>query len=209
MAPKKASKKSEDIEEMRNPGGDIISDTMLHAIDSIKSWTQISEFLDYEIKNSSTDSENHFRDIAKSELHKIAGRPQLMAYNDMVNWALEKVDIPTRSILNDQGVVVSSFRPEHIQVMYKLSPNPKYVYNVEFLAEFQRNECIEADQTYLDLIRESWRCPSKFRADTHGVYATPSLNEYMVYVAIMMCRLFEKKNPDHFPAEWVPFLEEA
>ena len=144
MVPKKAPKKSEDTEEMRNSKGDIISDTTPHAIDSIKSWRQIYEFMDYEIKNSPADSENHFWDIAESELHKIATRPWLMAYNDMINWALEKVDIPTRRILNDQVVVVISFRPEHIQVMYKLSPNPKHIYNAEFLAKFQRKECTEA-----------------------------------------------------------------
>jgi hypothetical protein len=33
MVPKKASNKSEDIEEMPNPEGDIILDTMPHAID--------------------------------------------------------------------------------------------------------------------------------------------------------------------------------
>jgi hypothetical protein len=121
-----------------------------------------------------------------------------MAYNDMISWALEKVDIPTRSILNDQGVIIGSFRPEHIQVMYKLSPNPKYIYNAKFLVEFQRKECTEVDQTYPDLIRGWWRCPSKFRADNHGIYATTSLNEYMVYVAIMLCRLFGRKDPCHF-----------
>jgi hypothetical protein len=164
MAPKKALKKIEDIEE-----GDIISDTMPHAINSIKSWTQISEFLEYEIKNSPTDSENHLRDVAELELHKIAARPRLMAYNNMIRWALEKVDIPTRSILNDQGVVAISFRLEHIHVIYNLSPNPKYTYNAKFLAEFQRKECTEVDRTYLDIIREWWRCPSNFRADNHGL----------------------------------------
>ena len=59
-----------------------------------------------------------------------------MPYNDMISWALEKVDIPTRSILNDQRVIIGSFRPEHIQVMYKISPNPKFIYNAEFIAEF-------------------------------------------------------------------------
>jgi hypothetical protein len=114
---------------------------------------QIYEILDYEIKNSPNDYENHLRDIAESKLHKIAAHPRLVAYNDMISWALEKVDIPTRSILNDQSVIIGSFRPEHIQVMYKLSPNPKYIYNAEFIAEFQRKECIEADQTYPDLIK--------------------------------------------------------
>jgi hypothetical protein len=59
-----------------------------------------------------------------------------MAYNDMISWALEKLDIPTRSTLNDQGDIIGSFRPEHIQVMYKISPNPKFIYNVEFIARF-------------------------------------------------------------------------
>jgi hypothetical protein len=71
----------------------------------------------------------------------------------MIGWALDKVDIPTRSILNEQGAVIGSFRPEHIQVMYKLSPNYRHTFNAEFLAEFQRKECIEAGQTYPDMIR--------------------------------------------------------
>jgi hypothetical protein len=106
MALKKAPKKNEDTQE-----GDIISDTTPQAIDSIKSWTQISELLEYELENAHPDSENHCQDIAESELHKIVACLRLVAYNDMINWALEKVDIPTRSILNDQGVIIGSFRP--------------------------------------------------------------------------------------------------
>jgi hypothetical protein len=136
MAPKKGPKKSEDTTEISSPEVDVISNTRPHAIDSIKSWRQIYEDLDYEIKNSPNDSENHLRDIAELEIHNIAARPRLMAYNDMISWALEKIDIPMRSILNDQAVIIGSFRPEHIQVMYKLSPNPKFIYNAEFIAEF-------------------------------------------------------------------------
>jgi hypothetical protein len=165
--------------------------------------------MDYEIKNFPHDSDNKLRDIAESELHKVATRPRLMSYNDMISWALERMDVQTRSILDSQGVIVGSFRPEHIQVMYKLSPNSKYIYNKEFVSEFQKKECTEADQTYPDIIKDWWRDPAKFRADTHGIYATASLNEYMVYVAMMLCRLFRKKSPAHFPAEWVPLLHEA
>jgi hypothetical protein len=209
MAPKKGPKKSEDTTEISSAEGDVISDTMPHAIESIKSWRQIYESLDSEIKNATDDSVNHLQDIAESELHKIATCPRLMAYNDMISWALDKVDIPTRSILNDQGVIIGSFRPEHIQVMYKLLPNPKFIYNAEFIAEFQRKECTEADQTDPDLIKGWWTCPSKFRVDNHEIYATTSLNEYMVYVDMMLCRIFGKKNPCNFPSKWVPFLEEA
>jgi hypothetical protein len=51
--------------------------------------------------------------------------------------------------------------------------------------------------------------PPKFRADTHNVYAIASLNEYIVYVDMMLCRLFRKKSPTDFPAEMVPLLHEA
>jgi hypothetical protein len=132
-----------------------------------------------------------------------------VAYTEMVGWALDKVDIPTRTIQNEQGAIIDSFRPEHIQVMYKLSPNYKHTFNAEFLAEFQRKECIEAGQTYPDMIKGWARSEAKFRADSHGIYATASLNEYMVYVAMMLCRLFGRKDPCHFHADWVPFLEEV
>jgi hypothetical protein len=80
MAPKKASKKNEYLQE-----GDIISDTTPHAIHSIKSWIQISELLEDELKNADLDSKNHLRDIAESELHKVAAHPRLVAYTSMIN----------------------------------------------------------------------------------------------------------------------------
>ena len=93
--------------------------------------------------------------------------------------------------------------------MYKLSPSPKYVYNKDFVSNFRRKESFEADQTYPDIIKEWWINEGKFRDDTHGVYATTSLNEYMIYVAMMLCRIFSKKSPTHFPLEWVLLLHET
>jgi hypothetical protein len=80
MAPKKAPKKNEDTQE-----GDIISDTAPHTIHSIKSWAQISELLEDELKYADPDFENHLRDIAKSELHKVVVRLRLVAYTEMVD----------------------------------------------------------------------------------------------------------------------------
>ena len=154
MEPKKESKKSEEAAESSILEGDVVSDTMSHAIDSIKSWRQIFENLDYEIKNFPHVSENKLQDIANSELHKIVAYPRLTPYNDMIKWALEREDAQTTSILDSRGVSVGSFRPEHIQVMYMLSPNSRYIYNAEFIAEFQRKECTEVDQTYPDIIRD-------------------------------------------------------
>ena len=49
----------------------------------------------------------------------------------------------------------------------------------------------------------------KFRADSHGVYSIVSLNEYMVYIAMMLCRTFGNKIPTHFPVEWVSIMHEV
>jgi hypothetical protein len=138
----------------------------------------------------------------KSGLHKVAARPRLVSHTYMIVWALDKVDVPTRSILNEHGAVIGSFRPEHIQVMYKLSPNYRHTFNKEFVAAFQQKECVEGGQTYSDMIKGWARDENKFRADAHGIYATASLNEYMVYVGMMLCRLFGRKDPFHFNVDW-------
>jgi hypothetical protein len=50
--------------------------------------------------------------------------------------------------------------------MYKLSPTPKYTYNVAFLLEFE---------TW-------WGHPEKFRTDAHATYTTMSLDAHMFHV---------------------------
>jgi len=90
MAPKKSSKKSEETTENPSLEGDIVFDTMPHAIDSIKSWRKIFENLDYEIKRFLVVPENKLQDLGESELHKIEARPRLTPYNNMISWALER-----------------------------------------------------------------------------------------------------------------------
>jgi len=75
MAPRKEPKKSEEATESSSPKGDAMSDTTSHAIDSIKSWRQIFETLDYEIKNFPDDYEKKLRDIAEFKFHKVTMRP--------------------------------------------------------------------------------------------------------------------------------------
>jgi hypothetical protein len=93
--------------------------------------------------------------------------------------------------------------------MYKLSPNPKYTYNAAFILEFEQKECIQYDRSCLDIIRSWWGHPEKFRTDAHGIYATTSLDAHMIYVAMMLYRLFGKKSPTHFLVEWVFVMNEV
>jgi len=169
----------------------------------------VFDILEHEVINFPEDSgdelndthEDKLGDIMQSEIQKIVARLRLMSYNDMTGWALENVDNQTKSIFNSQEFVVGSFRPEHIQVMYNLSPNFKYNYSATFMLEFKQQECIQYDKIYPDIIKSWWGHPEKFRADAHGMYATASLDTHMIYVAVMLCRIFENKSPTHFSVE--------
>ena len=150
MAPRKTSKKNDDVSEGLNLNVDIMSDTMPHVVDSIRSWMQIFTILEHEVINFLDDSGDEKNDtqgtkikiIAESELHKISTWLKLMPYNDMISWVLENTDVQTRSIINHQKVVAGSFSLEHLQVMYKISPNTNYIYNVVFMMEFEQKECV-------------------------------------------------------------------
>jgi hypothetical protein len=77
-------------------------------MDAIKTWTQVFDVLEHEIINCPDDSVEEdddsyttkLRHVAQSELHKIVAWPRIIPYNDMISWALEHVDIQTRSIIN-------------------------------------------------------------------------------------------------------------
>jgi len=132
-----------------------------------------------------------------------------MPYNDIIDWALENIDVSTRSVHNSQKVVVGSFRPKHIQVMYKLSPTFKHSYNTSFLKEFDKQECREGVKNYPDLIKDWWARPEKSRADTHCICVTASLDSHMMYVAMMPCRLFGRENSTNFLLSWVSIMYEV
>jgi hypothetical protein len=147
--------------------------------------------------------------VAKSELHKVVARLRTMPYNDMISWALDHIDIQARSIFSHQKTFVGSFRPKYIQVMYKLSSEPKYTYNSTFILDFERRECTQYGRTNHDIIKTWWGNTTKFKTDAHGIYSTSPLDAHILYIAMMLCRLFGRKNPAHFIVEWVSIINEV
>jgi hypothetical protein len=211
MAPRKAPKATG---ESSSQNADVLSDTSPRSIDNVKSWTQVFNILQYELVNCPDDSSDNekenistkYKIVAQSELQKIATRPKLLPYNDMIGWALDHVDIPTRTIFNSQKVAIGSFRPEHLQVMYKLSLVSNFVYNAKFLEEFNKKECDQYGKNLSDLIKDWYSRPEKFRADSHGIYPVVALEPQIMYIAMMLCRLYGKENTTHFFLQWVPII---
>jgi len=87
-----------------------------------------------------------------------------------------------------------------------LYPTPNFIYNVSFLVDFDKKECVQYGKNMPDLIKDWYSCPEKFRFDSHGVYAVSSLEYHIMYIEIVMCRLYGRENTTHFLLQWVPIM---
>jgi uncharacterized protein YllA (UPF0747 family) len=84
-----------------NSNTNVLSDTSSRVVDTVKTWTQVFDILQHELINCLEESgyevtetqATKLKYIAQSELHKIAARPRLMPYNDMIGWALENINV--------------------------------------------------------------------------------------------------------------------
>jgi hypothetical protein len=131
-------------------------------------------------------------------MHLVATRPRLLPYYDMIRWALDHIDLPARTIINDRQVMVGSFRPKNIQSMYKLPATSEYTYGKECLEEFKKKECEEYEKTMPGLIKDWVSHSATFRANDKGVYSISSLEPQYMYVVMMTCRLFRWEDTVHF-----------
>jgi hypothetical protein len=211
MAPQKAAKANV---EVTRKGSDNVSDTSPRSVNSVPNWSFVSDMLQSELVDYSDDSDGNEKDdlntkykiVVQSGMHRVAARPQFLPYYDMIRWALDHVDIPTRTIMNGQRVTVGTFRPEHIQTMYKLPTTSEYTYGAEFLEEFKEKECTQYDKTMPGLIKDWVSRTAKFRANDQSVYSITSLEPQYKYVAMMTCRLFGREDTSHFFIAWVPLM---
>jgi hypothetical protein len=89
MAPRKAAKANVEI---AGQGSDNVADTSPRSVDSIPNWSFVSNVLQAELVDYSDDSDDIERDdlhtkykiIVQSGMHRIATRPRLLPYYDMI-----------------------------------------------------------------------------------------------------------------------------
>jgi hypothetical protein len=146
MAPRKAAKVNI---EVAGQGLDNVSDTSPRSVDSVPSWSFVSDILQSELVNYSDSDDNEkgdlntkYKIVVQSGMHKVETRPWLLPYYDMIRWALDHIDLPTRTIMNDQRVTVGTFRMEHIQTMYKLPTTSEYTYYAESWRNSKRRSAL-------------------------------------------------------------------
>jgi hypothetical protein len=131
---------------------------------------ELVDYSDDSSDNEKDDITTKYKIVIQSGMHRVAARTWLLPYYDMVRWALDHVDILTRTIMNEQKVTIGTFRLEHLQAMYKLPTTSDHTYGAEFLDEFKQKECVQYDKTMSILIKDWVSNTAKFRVDTHGIY---------------------------------------
>jgi hypothetical protein len=70
------------------------------------------DVLDDSSENEKDDLITKYNIVVQDQMHKVVARPRLLPYYDMVQWVLDHVDIPTRTIINEKRVTIGTFRPE-------------------------------------------------------------------------------------------------
>jgi hypothetical protein len=155
-------------------------------------------------ENEKFDLITKYKIIIQAQMHKVAARPCLLPYYDMIWWALDHVDIPTRTIVNEQRVTIGTFRPKQLQAMYKFPTMSDFFYNVEFLENFKQKECVKYDKIMSGLIKDWVSHPAKFMADSNGIYSIASLEPQFKYIAMITCKLYGREETTHFFLQWVP-----
>ena len=110
MAPRRAAKASV---EVATQGPDNVSDTSPRMGGSVPTWPFISDILQSKLVNYSDfddddsnivkdDLNTKYKTIVQSGMHLVATRPRLLPYYDMIRWALDHIDLPSRTIVNDR-----------------------------------------------------------------------------------------------------------
>ena len=125
---KKEKSSSSENKEMAS----LYADTACNKDAGISTWEGMYNLLEEEnpvvmkvlaTAGSSNTSEATLKELACSFLHRIAARPRILPYTDMVRWVLDSADISDRQFKTPSEELIGSFTIEDLRLMYKL-PEP-------------------------------------------------------------------------------------
>lgn len=82
-------------------------------------------------------SEASLIELACSFLHRIAARPKILPYTDMVKFVIDHAEIMDRQFKTWNQEVIGSFTPQNLRCMYHL-PELQASYNKQFVEKFAK-----------------------------------------------------------------------
>jgi hypothetical protein len=138
-----------------------------------------------------------FKNIRRSELHRVAAHPAVLPCADAIAWIIEHVDLQNRYILNARGEPIASFQASDLAKYYHLE-NGTQKLDVELLNKFP----YKANDLF-----KIWCKPDVvFKHSQSGNYPTTGLKAPYQYIVAMLCRLYGKKDASKFTFSLMPLI---
>ena len=155
------------------------------------------------VASSQRSSEASLEELACSFLHRIAAKPKILPYTDMIKWILDNAEMNNRQFKVQGHGLIRSFAAQDLKIMYHL-PEPQVTYNAQFVKKFVAENPNLAETT------KDWsRKEEPLKKDKNGMYNTGSLTSAYCFVAAMLCRLFAMLDINKFSSKWLPLIDAA
>ena len=87
------------------------------------------------VAGSQRSSEASLEELACSFLQRIAARPKIIPYTDMIKWILDNAGMNNRQFKVQGHELIRSFAAQDLKLMYHL-PEPQATYNAQFIKKF-------------------------------------------------------------------------
>lgn len=155
------------------------------------------------VTGSHSSSQASLEELACSFLHRIAARPKIIPYTDMVKWILDSAEIKNRKFkVHGQGLI-GSFVAQDLKLINHL-PEPQATYNTQFIVKF-----VKENQNLSETTKYWSRKDEPLKKDKHGMYSTGSLTSPYFFAAAMLCRIFGIPDIKKISSKWLPLLDVA
>ena len=96
--------------------------------------------------SSHGSSEATITELTFSFLHRIAARPKILPYTDMVKWILDNTDIINIQFKTQCQGLIGLFASQYLRLMYHLL-EPQATYNKQFMEKFAKENQDLAETT--------------------------------------------------------------
>ena len=122
----------------------LYTDTACNKDAGISTWESMYRLLEEEnprimkvtaVAGSQRSSEASLEELACSFLHRIAARPKILPYTDMIKWILDNAEMNNRQFKIQGHGLIGSFVAQDLNLMYHL-PEPQATYNAQFVKKF-------------------------------------------------------------------------
>ena len=134
---KKNKAQSSEAREKTKEMAPLYTDTACNKDVGISTWEGMYRLLEEEkprimkvtaVAGAPRSSEASLEDLACSFLHRIAARPKILPYTDMIKWIFDDAELKGRQFKVHGHGLVGSFAAQDLKLMYHL-PEPQVTYN--------------------------------------------------------------------------------